>query len=243
MCEHQLSHISDFVTMQSQQNIQELGQTMKTLNHFYDDALKRSRIEVPDENGNETRNDMTGFSHGCANETVQGKIPSDYDGTTLVNDPSSGTRLIGKDGIQQYHHGTAEPEMRGLYILLTIDNDGGMEVMRYAAHLSRERPEIFQSIPVQLALKIYKASINCLMNAMNCFLSKIQLSLGIYRPKKSPIMPDSFVFSARLQRRIYSLALCLSMSLKCVDRRSKSCQKRSEARIARQTKLFTMRTH
>jgi len=29
MCEHQLSHISDFVTMQSQQNIQELGQTMK----------------------------------------------------------------------------------------------------------------------------------------------------------------------------------------------------------------------
>lgn len=29
MCEHQLSHISDFVIMQSQQNIQELGQTMK----------------------------------------------------------------------------------------------------------------------------------------------------------------------------------------------------------------------
>ena len=29
MCEHQLSHIPDFVTMQSQQNIQELGQTMK----------------------------------------------------------------------------------------------------------------------------------------------------------------------------------------------------------------------
>jgi hypothetical protein len=29
MCEHQLSHIPEFVTMQSQQNIQELGQTMK----------------------------------------------------------------------------------------------------------------------------------------------------------------------------------------------------------------------
>ena len=29
MCEHQLSHIEDFTTMQSQQNIQELGQTMK----------------------------------------------------------------------------------------------------------------------------------------------------------------------------------------------------------------------
>jgi hypothetical protein len=29
MCEHQLSHIQDFSTMQSQQNIQELGQTMK----------------------------------------------------------------------------------------------------------------------------------------------------------------------------------------------------------------------
>lgn len=160
MCEHQLSHISDFVIMQSQQNIQELGQTMKTLNQFYDDALKRSRVEVPDENGNETRTDLSGFSHGCVNLVVQGSSPSDYDGTELNNTAGSASRLVGKEGVQQYHHGTAEPEMRGLYILLTIDNDGGMEVMRYAAHLSRERPEIFQSVPVQLALNIYKVRSN-----------------------------------------------------------------------------------
>lgn len=157
MCEHQLSHINDFVVMQSQQNIQELGQTMKTLNQFYDDALKRSRIEVPDDAGNETRTDLAAYAHGCANETIQGKTPSDYDDVEMVNSPM-GSRLVGKEGIQKFHHGTAEPEMRGLYILLTIDNDGGMEVMRYAAHLSRERPEIFQSWPVQLALGIYKVS-------------------------------------------------------------------------------------
>ena len=129
---------------------------MKTLNQFYDDALKRSRVEVPDEKGNETRTDLSNFSHGCANATVQGNSPSDYDGAELNNAPGSEHRLVGREGAQQYHHGTAEPEMRGLYILLTIDNDGGMEVMRYAAHLSRERPEIFRSVPVQLALKIYK---------------------------------------------------------------------------------------
>ena len=158
MCEHQLSHIPDYVKMQSQQNIQELGQTMKTLNHFYDDALKRSRVEVPDEAGNETRQDLTGFSHGCANETVQGETPRDYDGSEVVNREGSGTRLVGKRGIQEFHHGTAEPEMRGLYILLTIDNDRGMEVMRYAANLSRKHPEIFVSKPVQLALRVYKVS-------------------------------------------------------------------------------------
>ena len=32
MAEHQLSHIPDFVVAQSQQNIQELGQAMKSLN-------------------------------------------------------------------------------------------------------------------------------------------------------------------------------------------------------------------
>jgi hypothetical protein len=52
--------------------------------------------------------------------------------------------------------GTAEPEMRGLYILLTINNDGGMEVLKYAARLSRDRPNIFNSKPVQMALQVYK---------------------------------------------------------------------------------------
>eukprot|EP00977_Amphora_coffeiformis_P027459 scaffold34612_cov165-Amphora_coffeaeformis.AAC.25 len=157
MCEHQLSHINDFVVMQSQQNIQELGQTMKTLNQFYDDALKRSRVEVPDDAGNETRTDLSAYAHGCINDSVQGSTPTDYDGVELRNSPM-GIRLVGKEGINQFHHGTAEPEMRGLYILLTIDNDGGMEVMRYAADLSRERPKIFQSPPVQLALQVYKVS-------------------------------------------------------------------------------------
>jgi len=64
MAEHQLSHVPDFVKAQSQQNIQELGQTMKTLNQYYDDALNRSLVEVPDENdGTETRTDMTGYDH------------------------------------------------------------------------------------------------------------------------------------------------------------------------------------
>jgi hypothetical protein len=57
--------------------------------------------------------------------------------------------------------GTAEPDMRGLYILLTINNDGGMDVFKYAARLSRDRPEIFNSKPVQLAVQVYKVS--CIM--------------------------------------------------------------------------------
>ncbi|KAI2510246.1 SAC3/GANP family [Fragilaria crotonensis] len=51
MCEHQLSHIPDFVRMQSQQNIAEMGQAMKTLNLFYDDSLGRSTVDVADETG------------------------------------------------------------------------------------------------------------------------------------------------------------------------------------------------
>jgi len=54
------------------------------------------------------------------------------------------------------HIGCAE--MRGLYILLTIDNDGGMEVLKYAARLYRHRPEVYHSKPVQLALDIFKVS-------------------------------------------------------------------------------------
>jgi hypothetical protein len=166
MCEHQLAHIHDFVVAQSQQNIQELGQTMKTLNQYYDDSMNRSRIEVPDEHGNETRTDLTSYAHGCLGNVVQGKVPTEFEGGELDNTYQPARRLVGMVGVQQYHHGTAEPEMRGLYILLTIDNDGGMEVMRYAAHLSRTRPEVFQSFPVQLALKIYKVSIllSCLLD-------------------------------------------------------------------------------
>jgi SAC3/GANP family len=124
MCEHQLSHIPEFVTHQSQQNIQELGQTMKTLNQYYDDALGRSRVEVPDEAGNETRTVTRGFSHGCSCDIVQGQDPVDFNQSPLSNNTESiERRLIGNSA----NHGTAEAEMRGLYMLLTIDNDGGME--------------------------------------------------------------------------------------------------------------------
>lgn len=166
MCEHQLSHIADFVVMQSQQNVQELGQTMKTLNQFYDDSMGRALVEVSDDIGRETRADLSGFEHGCAAETVHGQNPVDYDGSPLANDADAvDARLIGKHSVHSPHHGTAEPEMRGLYILLTIDNDGGMEVLKYAARLFQERPEVYQTDPVQLALSIYKvryavASIN-----------------------------------------------------------------------------------
>lgn len=159
MCEHQLSHITDFVVMQSQQNIQELGQTMKTLNQFYDDSMGRSLVEVPDEDGNETRTDTSAFDEGCKADTVQGHNPVDYDGSPLTNEEDAGRvakRLVGKNSLNAPYHGTAEPEMRGLYILLTIDNDGGMEVLKYAGRLFQERPEVYHTIPVQLALSIYK---------------------------------------------------------------------------------------
>jgi hypothetical protein len=162
MCEHQLSHIPDFVKAQSQQNIQELGQTMKTLNQLYDDSLRRATVEVPDDDGNETRTDLSGFTNGCSFDAVQGKNPVDYDGTPLENDsnsPSVELRLVGKRAAQDPYRGTAEREMRGLYILLTIDNDGGMEVLKYAAHLFQRRPELYHSAPVQLALSIYKVRV------------------------------------------------------------------------------------
>lgn len=158
MCEHQLSHIPDFVTQQSQQNIQELGQTIKSLNQYYDDALHRSVVDVPDEQGNETRTDFAKYSHGCSSDVVQGNDPKDYDGSPITNADDSNTskRLIGR--VNEPHRGTAEPEMRGLYILQTMNNDGGLEVRKFVANLSRNKPEVFHSFPVQLALRIFKVS-------------------------------------------------------------------------------------
>lgn len=157
MCEHQLSHIPDFVRAQSQQNISELGQTLKSLNQFYDDALQRSTVEVPDEMGRETRTNLSGRSHGCQNEQVQGTDPVDYDGRPLVNSANATGRLIGKDAVDSLARGTAEPEMRGMYILLTIDNDGGMEVLKYAGKLYSDRPDVYHSKPVQLAMSVFMA--------------------------------------------------------------------------------------
>ena len=158
MCEHQLSHIPDFVKMQSQQNVQELGQTMKSLNGFYDDALNRSTIEVPDEQtGIET---YVSDQNITRNETVQGRDPVDYNGSSLNNasdNPMITQRLIGKNSNKTIGRGTAEPEMRAIYILLTMGNEGGMEVLKYAAKLFQERPAVYHSPPVQLAISIFKA--------------------------------------------------------------------------------------
>ena len=158
MCEHQLSHIDDFVTMQSQQNIQELGQTMKTLNQYYDDVLHRSTIEEPDSNGRETwkRNPDDKYVHGCEVNVVQGNDPVDFDGTPLKNRADNQTSVAKRAIGRPNFHGTAEQEMSGLYILLTIENDGGMEVMRYVSHLSRVRPHVHKSRLVQLALSVFK---------------------------------------------------------------------------------------
>jgi hypothetical protein len=198
MCEHQLSHIPDFAKMQSQQNIQELGQTMKTLNQFYDDAMNRSLVEVPDENGKETRLNLTNFSHGCSADSVHGNDPTDFDGSALnntANGPSVTKRLLGKHAVSQPNHGTAEPEMRGLYMLLTINNDGGMEVLKYAARLFKDRPAVYRSRHVQIALSIYKASRHhtfcsvVLFFAYHCFVS-------IFHPHRQRKNSTTFASSA-----------------------------------------------
>jgi hypothetical protein len=172
MCEHQLSHIEDFVKMQSQQNMQELGQTMKTLNSFYDDALNRSTKEIPDErtgrekfvpDTNHTANlaaDKNKSARGgCLFDTVQGQSPVDYNGQPLNNasdNPMVTQRLVGDNNNKTMARGTAEPEMRGIYMLLTMENEGGMEVLKYAAKLFKERPAVYHSPPVQIALTIFK---------------------------------------------------------------------------------------
>lgn len=149
MMEHQLSHISEYVIQQSQQNIQELGQAMKTLNQYYDDSEGRSTMEEKDADP----------KHGCQSDAIMGgQDPVDYDGSVLSNDNSSmGTtsRIIGQS--EQASNGTAEPEMRGLYIILTLNNDGGMEVLKYVSSLYKNRPEIYNSRPVQLALSVFRA--------------------------------------------------------------------------------------
>lgn len=154
MSEHQLSHVPDFVTHQSQQNIAELGQTMKTLNQYYDDALGRSLTE--EQGGGESKDCV----QGCGSDIVMGKSPIDFDGTLLSNTEQSAdvsSRIIGANGVASATRGTAEPEMRGLYILLTLNNEGGMEVLKYSARLCVARPAVFYSKPVQLALSIFQA--------------------------------------------------------------------------------------
>ena len=123
MCEHQLSHIPEFVAHQSQQNIAELGQTMKTLNNYYEDALGRSLTEVADSDATPDGSDTTGGAQGCLSDIVMGKSPVDFDGSILDNNALSedvSRRIIGNNGFKSTSRGTAEHEMRGLYRLLKL---------------------------------------------------------------------------------------------------------------------------
>jgi len=180
--EHQLSHLEDFQNMQSQQNIQELGQTMKTLNQYYDDMKGRATNDHIAEEDTTKRRSKGGRNlssyksliHGCKSHCVMGTNPVDYDGQLLANNdmdksanetpdnsaPTTSDTRVNSDriiGCKSPNQGTSEAEMRGLYILLTINNDGGMEVLKYTARLSVEKPKIFNSKLVQLAFQIYKA--------------------------------------------------------------------------------------
>ena len=176
---------------------------MKTLNQYYDDSMGRSVVEVPDEEGRETRRNLSDFSHGCNSDAVQGGNPVDYDGSALNNTTDLASlpaqRIVGKGMVASPTRGTAEPEMRGLYILLTMNNDGGMEVMRYSAALYRDRPEIYNSKPVQLALNIFKVRLSGFL----CFLSEQTLfilfffnysSLGSVTCRRKKTTP-TFAFS------------------------------------------------
>ena len=209
LCEHQLSHIEDFVKMQSQQNMQELGQTMKTLNSFYDDALDRSTKEVPDERSgsetfvpdtNHTANSVSDKNKaargGCLFDVVQGQSPMDYNGQLLNNakeNPMVGQRLVGNNNNKTMARGTAEPEMRGIYMLLTMENEGGMEVLKYAAKLFKERPRVYHSPPVQLALTIFKAIKD--MNYVKFF--------SILRSSSTPYLFSCIMFKqVEIMRRI-----------------------------------------
>ena len=137
MCEHQLSHIPEFVAHQSQQNIAELGQTMKTLNNYYEDALGRSLTEVAD---SDATPDASGGTQGCVSDIVMGKNPVDFDGSILDNNALSedvSRRIIGNNGFKSTSSGTAEPEMRGVYRLLEIVSILSLNCCKSLTSLSR----------------------------------------------------------------------------------------------------------
>jgi len=73
--------------------------------------------------------------------------PVNYDDKTLDNhvDGNTSKRI---NGCCSPVSGTAEPEMRGLYILITLNINGGMEVLKCACCLSVEQLNVFSSKPV-----------------------------------------------------------------------------------------------
>ncbi|GMI46322.1 hypothetical protein TrCOL_g9561 [Triparma columacea] len=149
LIEHQLAHVEDYVVKQSSQNITELGQTLKSLNQFYDDPENRHLV---DEDSPTVK-----YKHGCEMDMPAGPTPTDYSGTVLSKPRPQeiATRKIGN--VSSDLHGTNEPEMRMLYMLLNLDNEGGMELTKYAAKLKQG---IFDSPEVQFALKVFIARCN-----------------------------------------------------------------------------------
>jgi len=112
---------------------------------------------------------------GCERRPVYS--PIDYNRKTLDNhvDGNTSKRII---GCYRPVSDAAEPEMRGLYILIKLNIDDGMEVLKYAGRLSVEQPNAFSSKPVQLALEVYKAS----RNIGQTWRFRIKDAVTAYRP-------------------------------------------------------------
>ena len=180
LIDHQLSDVDDYsnrITGQKQQNGQEvrvvlccvlelallfisdtsffrsaqLSRAMTTLNDLYDDPYGRQFTDVLSPKGN----------HGCdlTNSTVRGPTPVDYDGTVLEKSPSQtdvAKRIIGNEDAPLA--GTAESEMRALYILLIMNQS--LEVNTFLLALAKRTPKVFHSSPVQLAITVYSAYSN-----------------------------------------------------------------------------------
>jgi SAC3/GANP family len=205
LCEHQLSHIPEFQSQQSQQNLQELGQTLKSLNQYYDDTMCRSLVEVADEKGNEQRvgSEASSNNHGCRESTIQGPTPVDYNGNT-IEPKASDQCFVGTSTSSS--HGTAEPEMRGLYILQTMMNeaDSGLEITRFALNLLQNRPEVYYSAPVQLALTIFKVSLP--VPAFSSNNLKKHRSNDAQRPRTPTTMQSILQSSVQVLLRTFFLA-------------------------------------
>jgi len=149
LIEHQLAHVEDYIIKQSSQNITELGQTLKSLNQFYEDPENRHLIDDD--------SPTVKYRHGCEMDMPAGTTPTNYSGKILSKPlpQDVATRRIGNIGSEL--HGTNEPEMRSLYMLLNLDNEGGMELTKYAAKLKQH---IFDSPEVQFALSVFIARCN-----------------------------------------------------------------------------------
>ena len=87
--------------------------------------------------------------HGVLHDHPMGPNPSDSSPPT-PSDLSS--RKIGNPASSDA--GTSEAEMRSLYILLNLDNEGGLEVTRYSARIPST---VFAGPEVQFALEVCMA--------------------------------------------------------------------------------------